>query len=83
MPYSDLYDPRPENLLQPTSADSRRQFGLKLQEIAGDIQCLDILFSPEERSRPTTDYTDKENISIINKATTYFKEIQSTTSRKY
>lgn len=43
-------------------------------QIAGDIQCLDILLSPEERSRPTTDYTDLENISIINKATTYFKE---------
>lgn len=43
-------------------------------QIAGDIQWLDILLSPEERSRPTTDYTDLENISIINKATTYFKE---------
>lgn len=43
-------------------------------QIAGDIQCLYILLSPEERSRPTTDYTDLENISIINKATTYFKE---------
>lgn len=29
-------------------------------QIAGDIQCLDILLSPEERSRPTTDYTDLE-----------------------
>lgn len=35
---------------------------------------MDILLSPEERSRPTTDYTDQQNISIINKATTYFKE---------
>lgn len=35
---------------------------------------MDILLSPEERSRPTTDYTDLENISIINKATTCFKE---------
>lgn len=35
---------------------------------------MDILLSPEERSRPTTDYTDLQNISIINKATTYFKE---------
>lgn len=43
-------------------------------QIAGDIQWLDILLSPEERSRPTTDYTDLENISIINKATSYFKE---------
>lgn len=43
-------------------------------QIAVDIQCLDILISPEERSRPTTDYTDLENISIINKATKYFKE---------
>lgn len=33
MPYSDLYDPRPENLRQPISADSKRQFGLKLQEV--------------------------------------------------
>lgn len=43
-------------------------------QIAGDIQCLDILLSPEERSKPSTDNTDLENISIINKATTYFKE---------
>lgn len=43
-------------------------------QIAGDIQCLDILLNPEERSKPSTDNTDLENISIINKATTYFKE---------
>lgn len=33
MLYSDLYDPRPENLRQPISADSRRQFSLKHQEV--------------------------------------------------
>lgn len=35
---------------------------------------MDILVSPEERSRPTADYTDLEKKSFINKATTYFKE---------
>lgn len=45
MPYSVLYDPRPENLRQPISADSRKHFGLTLQEIAGDI-----FFSVQKRN---------------------------------
>lgn len=46
MLYSDLYDPRPENLRQLISADSRRQFGLKLQE---EIFSARIFFSVQKR----------------------------------
>lgn len=38
------------------------------------VPSLDILLSPEDRSRPTqTDSTELENISFIRKATTFFE----------